>query len=82
MSTQRIVSFRIVAEKVAELDLMAKAMDRDRSFLLNEAVEIYLCEQRRFTAMVEEGREDIRNERTFTTEEVEQMAGEWERAGQ
>jgi predicted transcriptional regulator len=81
MSTPRIISFRIAPEKVAELDLIAKSMDRDRSYLLNEAVATYLGEQKRFAAMVEEGREDVRNGRTFSHEEVERMVDEWERAG-
>jgi predicted transcriptional regulator len=81
MSTPRTISFRIAPEKVAALDLIAKAMDRDRSYLLNEAVEGYLSEQKRFTAMVEEGRDDIRNGRTLTHEEVERLVGEWESAG-
>ena len=68
-------------EKVAELDSIAKAMDRDRSYLLNEAVETYLSEQRRFATMVEEGREDIRSGQTFSHEDVERMVGDWERAG-
>jgi predicted transcriptional regulator len=82
MSSPRTISFRIAPEKVAALDAIAKAMDRDRSYLLNEAVETYLSEQQRFAAMVEEGREDIRNGRVFTHEEVERMVDEWERAGQ
>jgi predicted transcriptional regulator len=81
MTAPRTISFRIAAEKVAELDRIAKNMDRDRSYLLNEAVENYISEQRRFTAMVEEGRDDMRNGRTFTNEEVARMVGEWERAG-
>ncbi len=79
MSSPRIISFRISPEKIAELDGIAKALDRDRSYLLNEAVETYLSEQRRFAAMVEEGREDIRKGRTFSHEEVEHMVDEWER---
>jgi predicted transcriptional regulator len=82
MSSPRTISFRIAPEKVAALDLIAKAMDRDRSYLLNEAVENYLSEQQRFAAMVEKGREDIRNGRTFDHEEVERLVGEWESAGQ
>lgn len=82
MNSPRTVSFRIASEKVAELDLIAKAMDRDRSYLLNEAVATYLSEQRRFTAMVDEGREDIRNRRTFSHEEVERMVSKWEREAQ
>ena len=81
MSSPRIISFRIAPEKVAELDLIAKTLDRDRSYLLNEAVETYLSEQRRFAAMVEEGRENIRSGRTFNQEEVERLVGEWESAG-
>jgi predicted transcriptional regulator len=82
MSSPRIISFRIAPEKVAELDGIAKALDRDRSYLLNEAVETYLSEQRRFAAMVGEGREDIRNGRTLSHEEVERMVDEWESNGQ
>jgi predicted transcriptional regulator len=74
-----VVSFRIAPEKVAELDTLAKAMDRDRTYLINEALESYLREQRRFAAMVAEGREDIRGGRTFTHEQVSQMVDEWER---
>lgn len=79
MSSARTISFRISPEKVARLDKFAKSMDRDRSYLLNEAVENYLTEQQRFVAMVEEGLEDMRSGRYFTDEEVERMVGEWER---
>ncbi len=79
MSSPRIVSFRIAPEKVAELDHIAKTMDRDRSYLLNEAVENYLAEQQRFVAMVEEGLEDMRSGRYVADEDVERMVGEWER---
>jgi predicted transcriptional regulator len=82
MSSPRTISFRIASEKVAQLDAIAKTMDRDRSYLLNEAVASYLDEQQRFAAMVKEGRADIRNGRTLSHEEVERMVGEWERAGQ
>jgi predicted transcriptional regulator len=82
MSTPRTISFRIAPEKVAQLDLIAKAMDRDRSYLLNEAVAAYLSEQQQFAAMVKQGREDIRGGRTFTHDEVEKMVGEWEREAQ
>jgi predicted transcriptional regulator len=81
MSSPRTISFRIAPEKVAELDLIAKSMDRDRSYLLNEAVESYISEQKRFAAMVEEGRENIRKGKSFSHEEVERMVDEWEHKG-
>jgi predicted transcriptional regulator len=79
MSAPKIISFRIDPEKVAELDVIAKAMDRDRSYLLNEAVERYLSEQRRFAAMVEEGLEASRKGDLIDDEEVEAMIDSWVR---
>ena len=77
MSTPRTISFRIDSEKVAQLDLIAKAMDRDRSYLLNEAVESYLSEQQRFAAMVEEGLEASRKGELIDDEEVGRMIESW-----
>jgi predicted transcriptional regulator len=79
MSTPRTISFRIDSEKVAELDRIAKNMDRDRSYLLNEAVENYLSEQRRFAAMVEEGLEASRRGELIDDEEVGRMIESWNR---
>jgi predicted transcriptional regulator len=81
MSAPRTISFRIASEKIAQLDSIAKSMDRDRSYLLNEAVENYLSEQQRFAAMVEEGLEDMRSGRFFADEEVERMVEDWETKG-
>ena len=77
MSIPRTISFRIAPEKVAQLDLIAKAMDRDRSYLLNEAVESYLTEQQRFAAMVEEGLEASRKGELIDDEEVGRMIESW-----
>jgi predicted transcriptional regulator len=81
MNNSRTISFRIEAEKVAELDRIAKNLDRDRSYLLNEAVEAYLGEQKRFRAMVEEGLRDLAEGRSFSDEEVGHMVDEWAQAG-
>jgi len=79
MSSPRIISFRIAPEKVAQLDSIAKAMDRDRSYLLNEAVENYLSEQQRFAAMVEEGLEASRKGELIDHEDVGRMIDSWAR---
>jgi predicted transcriptional regulator len=42
MSELKTVSFRIRTEAVESLDALAETMDRDRTYLLNEAVERYL----------------------------------------
>jgi predicted transcriptional regulator len=77
MSSPRIISFRIAPDKVSELDAIAKAMNRDRSYLLNEAVESYLNEQRRIVAMVEAGLEASRKGELIDDEDVGMMIESW-----
>jgi predicted transcriptional regulator len=79
MSSPRVITFRIAPEKVAELDRIAQTIDRDRSHLLNEAVENYLREQARFRAMVEEGLEASRNGELIDDEDVGAMIESWTR---
>jgi len=79
MTSPRTISFRIDPEKVAKLDKIAKSMDRDRSYLLNEAVENYLSEQQRFIAMVEEGLEASRKGELIDDEDVRLLVDSWER---
>jgi predicted transcriptional regulator len=55
MSTQRTISFRIPAKKVETLDALAETMDRDRSYLLNEAVERYLELNEYHIKLIEKG---------------------------
>ena len=43
---KQTVSFRIDSDKVGALDALAAAVDRDRSYLLNEAITAYLDVQR------------------------------------
>ena len=42
MSTLKTISFRMRTDAVETLDALAETMDRDRTYLLNEAVEHYL----------------------------------------
>ena len=42
MSKKQLIRFQIDSDKVDALDALAKALDRDRTYLLNEAVESYL----------------------------------------
>ena len=81
MNTPRTISFRIAPEKVAQLDQIAKAMDRDRSYLLNEAVQTYLSEQQRYIAMVEEGLEASRKGELIDDEEVGRLIESWNQSG-
>jgi predicted transcriptional regulator len=53
-NNMKTVSFRLSADKVAELEALGKAQVRDRTFLLNEAVDAYLDVQRWQIAHIEE----------------------------
>ncbi len=49
------ITVRMDAEKRAALDALARATDRDRSYLINEAVDAYLAVHRWQIAHIEEG---------------------------
>lgn len=70
MNTPRTISFRIDSDKVDALDKIAANMQRDRSFLLNEAVNAYLDWNAEFERLIRQGREDIRQGRWVEHEEV------------
>ena len=70
------VSFRLDAGKVAELDELGKAQARDRTFLLNEAVDAYLEMQRWQLAHIEEG---VRQADSGMGKPHEEVVAKWRR---
>ena len=80
MSSPRIISFRIEPDRIAELDAIAKSLDRDRSHLLNEAVESYLNQQHHLVAMVKEGLRASKNGKTVADEDLDDLIGSWVKA--
>ena len=54
----KTVSFRADSRKVEELDRLAEAQDRDRSYLLNEAIDYYLDLQQYHIQSIREGIRD------------------------
>jgi len=42
---KQTISFRLEVDKVSALDTLANSLDRDRSYLLGEAVQAYLDTQ-------------------------------------
>jgi predicted transcriptional regulator len=51
----KTVTFRVPQAKVAALDSAARHQQRDRSFILNEAVDQYLSLQEYHLALIDEG---------------------------
>jgi predicted transcriptional regulator len=55
MSALKTISFRMPAEAVETLDALAARLDRDRTHLLNEAVERYLELNEYHIKLIEKG---------------------------
>jgi predicted transcriptional regulator len=53
-ANKKTISFRLDAKKAAELDELGQEQARDRTFLLNEAVDAYLDVQRWQLAHIKE----------------------------
>jgi predicted transcriptional regulator len=53
-NNKKTISFRLDLEKAVELDELGKEQARDRTFLLNQAVEAYLDVQRWQLAHIKE----------------------------
>lgn len=66
------ISFRTEAKKIASLDTIATALDRDRSYVLNEAINAYLELYRWQHTHIKEGLRQANAGEFATEEEVAQ----------
>ncbi len=69
-SPEKTISFRADAEKIAELDALAAAQDRPRSYLINEAITNYIELHAYQDELVRKGLEDVRAGRVVSHEDV------------
>ena len=70
MKNPRTISFRLDEDKLKALDGLAETIDRDRSYLLNEAVSNYLELQAYQVRLIQEGLKAVKEGRTIGTSEV------------
>jgi predicted transcriptional regulator len=54
------VSFRTPSDKLKKLDSLAGTQQRDRTFVLNEAIDQYLSLHEYHTALIEQGLQDVK----------------------
>jgi predicted transcriptional regulator len=73
------VSFRIDEDKVEALDTLAEALDRDRTYLLNEAVGAYLDVQRWHIEQIERGVRQAEAGKMVDHAKVKKMVAGWRR---
>ncbi len=71
MAETTTVSFRIPTERVEALARLAAVQDRDRSYLLNEAVEQYLDLHEYHAEHIREGMRDAREGRFVDNAEAQ-----------
>jgi predicted transcriptional regulator len=76
---KQTVSFRLDSDKVSALDALARATDRDRTYLLNEAVSAYLEVQRWQTAHIKKSVKQADTGQFMDHREVKKMAAKWRR---
>jgi predicted transcriptional regulator len=76
---KQTVTFRLESDKVAALDALADSMDRDRTYLLAEAIQAYLETQRWHLEEIQAGIADADAGRVVDHSKVKTMATKWRR---
>lgn len=70
MSSEKTISFRADASRIEELDTLAAAQERPRSYLINEAIRNYLELHTYQDELVRQGLAEMRQGRVVSHEEV------------
>ena len=73
----KTLTFRAPEEKVAALDSVAALQQRDRSFIINEAVDQYLSLQEYHLALIDEGIRAADAGDVIPHSEVVKMVASW-----
>jgi len=76
---KQTVSFRLESDKVAALDALADSLDRDRTYLLSEAVEAYLDLQKWQLEEIRAGLADADAGRVLDHQKIRAMTFKWRR---
>jgi predicted transcriptional regulator len=76
---KQTISFRLDEDKVEALDTLAVALDRDRTYLLNEAVSAYLEVQRWHIEQIERGIRQADAGTLVDHDKVKKMVAGWRR---
>jgi RHH-type rel operon transcriptional repressor/antitoxin RelB len=74
---QKTVTFRAPGATIKALDSLAALQQRDRSFLLNEAVDHYLAMNEYYREQIAEGMRDIRRGEHVSHAEAQAVAATW-----
>jgi predicted transcriptional regulator len=73
----KTITVRVPQEKVSALDSVAALQQRDRSFIINEAVDQYLSLYDYHTRLIEDGLRQVDEGDVVDHEEVVKIAAKW-----
>jgi len=76
---KQTISFRLDSDKVDALDVLAKALDRDRTYILNEAVKAYLDVQQWQLEHIKASIKQADAGRLIEHREIKKLASRWRR---
>jgi len=76
---KQTISFRLDTDKVSALDTLARALDRDRSYLLNEAVSSFLDVQQWPIEQIKKWLQPSHAGKLIDHRDVRKMAAKWRR---
>lgn len=76
---KQTVSFRLDAATLRDLDALADSLDRDRTYLLNEAVSAYLDVQRWHVEQIKAGLREANIGRLIDHREIRKRVRRWRR---
>jgi predicted transcriptional regulator len=71
--TLKTVSFRALSAKIDRIDSLAGTQQRDRTFILNEAIDNYLDLHDYHRSLIEQGLDDAAAGRVVSHERVERQ---------
>jgi predicted transcriptional regulator len=75
MSKTNVVTSRLPDEILADVDRLAKELDRSRAWIVAKAIERYVGEELEFIAFIKEGEADLDAGRVRSQDEVETLFG-------
>lgn len=76
---KQTISFRLESDKVSALDALADSLDRDRTYVLNEAVQAYLELQQWQLDEIQAGLADADAGRVVDHRKIRALADRWRR---
>lgn len=78
-NTEKVnVTFRMAKDRVDMLDELGKCYDRDRSYLVNEAVEEYIAHRKWQVEEVKRALKDVEEGKFLTEEEFLRDVASWD----